>query len=160
MSAAIDASDTAIVSTDIVAKPIIEYVPVINDLSSPTFDFQTELVKPYRLNEALGFTNFKPSITSSVFSINGTPVTLIDNGNGQVHAVTANTNQQEIFKRNIGFVDYVSGKIRFTNFQVSSFVGNAIKIIANSKVKDITGPKDRIIALRDSDVSVTVNTVS
>lgn len=160
LSAAIDASDTAIVSTDIVAKPIIEYIPVINDLSSPTFDFQTELVKPYRLNEALGFTNFKPSITSSVFSINGTPVTLIDNGNGQVHAVTANTNQQEIFKRNIGFVDYVSGKIRFTNFQVSSFVGNAIKIIANSKVKDITGPKDRIIALRDSDVSVTVNTVS
>lgn len=160
LSAAIDASDVSILSTDIIAKPIIEYVPVINDIASPTFDFQAELVKPYRLNESLGFTNFKPTITSSVFSIDGTPVTLIDNGNGAIHAVTANTSTIDIFKRNIAFVDYVSGKIRFNNLKVSDFVGNAIKIIANTATKDIKGPKDRIIALRDSDVRVTVNTVS
>lgn len=157
---AVDNSDNAIVSTDIIAKPIIEYIPVINDIASPVINFQSELVKPYRLNEALGFTNFNPTITSSVFSINGTPVTLMDNGNGQVHAITANTSTIEIFKRNVAFVDYVTGVVRFNNFQVSDFVGNAIKIIANTTTKDIKSPKDRIIALRDSDIRMTVNTVS
>jgi hypothetical protein len=84
----------------------------------------------------------------------------MDNGNGAIHAITANTSTLQIFKRNIGFVDYISGRIRFSNLQVSDFTGNAIKIVANTLTKDVKGPKDRIIALRDSDVNITIKTVS
>ena len=157
LAAYIDASDTSIVSTDIVSKPIIEYVPELSITNSPLFDFAEPLDSPYVFDETIGFSNYDPAITTTNRTLEGTSVSLQDNGLGEIIAVTTTESNRSIFKRNVGTVDYTTGKIRLSNFIVDSFEGNAIQIIANTIRKDIRAPKDRILVLRENDINITVS---
>lgn len=156
LSNAIDSSDSSFVSTDIFAKPIIQFAPDLGDITNPIFNFGAELVKPYAYNDTLGFTSYKPAITSSKFVLEGTTVELRDDGQGRVIAVTASASDERVFKRDIGTIDYATGQIRLSNFIVDSFTGNAIKIIANTVKKDISSTKDRILVLREEDINLRI----
>jgi len=157
LAAYIDASDTSIVSTDIVSKPIIEYIPELSITNSPLFDFAEPLDAPYAFDETIGFSNYDPAITTTNLTLDGTSVSLQDNGLGEIIAVTTTESNRSIFKRNVGTVDYTTGKVRLSNFIVDSFEGNAIQIIANTTRKDIRSPKDRILVLRENDINITVS---
>jgi len=157
LAAYIDASDTSIVSTDIVSKPIIEYIPELSITNSPLFDFAEPLDAPYAFDETIGFSNYDPAITTTNLTLDGTSVSLQDNGLGEIIAVTTTESNRSIFKRNVGTVDYTTGKVRLSNFIVESFEGNAIQIIANTTRKDIRSPKDRILVLRENDINITVS---
>ncbi len=159
LSAYLDSLDASIVSTDILAKPMIEYVPELNKTASPSFSFETSLTKPYPFDSVTGFTEFKPAISSSNFIVNSTTVTIKDDGLGNLMLVTAGTDVQSVFKPIVGTVDYTTGAVKLSNLNVSSFDGTAIKFIASSTNKDIRPPKDRIIVVRGEDVTVSVSTV-
>ena len=157
LAAYIDASDTSIVSTDIVSKPIIEYIPELSITNSPLFDFAEPLDAPYAFDETIGFSNYDPAITTTNLTLDGTSVSLQDNGLGEIIAVTTTESNRSIFKRNVGTVDYTTGKVRLSNFIVDSFEGNAIQIVANTIRKDVRAPKDRILVLRENDINITVS---
>lgn len=158
LSNSIDNSDPSFVGTDIVSRPIIEFAPSLGDITNPIFNFDAELVKPYAFNDTLGFTSYKPAITTTKFVLEGTTVELRDDGNGRIIAVTSSLSEERIFKRNVGVVDYATGQIRLSNFVVDSFVGNAIKIIANTVKKDISSTKDRILVVREEDINISLST--
>lgn len=160
LAAFIDASDEAILSTDILAKAIIEYRPELYAIQNPTFAFNAELVKPYPYSDTNGFDNFIPALETTPFTLEGTIVTLQDDGNGSVVAVTSSTGKKSLFKRSIGTIDYTTGTIRLSRFIVESVDSNVIKFIVNTKLKDITPPKDRIISIREEDISVTVRSTA
>jgi len=159
LSNMIDASDPSIVSTDIFARPIIEYKPILSDLANPLFDFSAELVVPYGFNEVEGFAAYKPSIETSRFTLNGSIVKLQDDGRGNIIAITADTATPRVFKKGVGTVDYETGKVRLTNFVVDAYVGNAIKFYANTVKKDISSTKDRILVIRNQDIRISMSTV-
>lgn len=159
LSNVIDTADVSILSTDIVAQPIIEYAPTLGDLANPSFNFSTALVQPYAFDETVGFTTYKPCITTTKFTLNGSLVTLHDNGLGVIHAITADASSRRVFKKNVGTVDYETGVVRLTNFIVDSFEGRAIKFYANTAKKDISSTKDRILVVRSEDIRITVNAV-
>lgn len=159
LSNIIDTSDPSIVSTDIVARPIIEYKPVLGDLANPSFDFSAELVVPYTFNEVIGFNAYKPAISTSRFTLNGSLVSLQDDGQGNIIAITADTATPSVFKKSIGTVDYTTGIVRLTNFEVDNYVGKAIKFYANTIKKDISSTKDRILVIRREDINITMTTV-
>jgi hypothetical protein len=159
LSNLIDTSDIAIVSTDILTHPIIEYKPIVNRANNPAFNFNAELYKPYPFNASTGFDNYRPAISSSTFSINNTLVSMQDDGNGNMIAITASQTNKQIFKRKIGSVDYDTGLVRLSNFSVSNYDGDSIKIYADSRAKDVTAPLNRIITIRPQDISVTINAV-
>jgi len=46
--------------------------------------------------------------------------------------------------------------VRLSDFEVSAFEGTAIKISANYVAEDIIAPKNRVLSIRDSDITVTV----
>ena len=159
LSSDIDAIDAAILSNNIDAKPIIEYSPLINTASNPIFKFQTSIVKPYAFTRATGFTDYKPSVTSSVFSYTGTGGTgicsiLQDDGQGNIHVVSNDINSREILNASAGTIDYTNGIIRLINFKVANYVGAAINIYADTVDNDITSPKNRVFNVRDTDVIV------
>ena len=156
LSAVIDESDEAILSTDILAKAIIQYRPELNAIQNPTFAFNAELIKPYPYNDTQGFENFVPALETTPFVLEGTSVTLQDDGVGNVVAVTASTGKKSLFKRSIGTIDYTTGTVRLSRFIVESVTNGLIKFIVNTKLKDITPPKDRIISIREEDISVTI----
>jgi hypothetical protein len=159
LSNVIDTCDPSVVSTDIFARPIIEYKPVLGSLANPSFNFETELVVPYGFNEVEGFSSYKPSIETSRFTLSGSLVTLQDDGRGNIYAITADSATPRVFKKGVGTVDYETGKVSLTNFVVDAFSGNAIKFYANTVKKDVSSTKDRILIIRREDINVSMSTV-
>ncbi len=156
LSAHIDSLDVSIVSTDIVAKPIIQYIPTLNFATSPSFSFESQLVQPYPFDVAKGFETYKPAVSTSRFTVEGSSVTAKDDGLGNIMLVTADTDVESVFKSSIGTIDYKTGAVKLSNLSVESFENNAIKFTANTVSKDIKPPKDRIIVIRGEDVTVNV----
>ena len=157
LAAFLDSVDGSIVSSDIVAKPIIEYVPTLNLAVSPSFSFESELVKPYPFDETEGFSTFKPAVESTKFTVDGSLVSAKDDGKGNIMLVTGDTSVESVFKSSIGTINYDTGAIRLSNLSISSFQNKAIKFTANTVNKDIRPPKDRIIVIRGEDVNITVS---
>jgi len=150
----IDVSDISVLSTDVTSTPIIEYVPVIGTTANPTFDFTDSLVRPYLLNEVQGFTSHNPAITTTIFTLEGTAITLQDDGDGTIIAVTANSSSKRIFKQNVGTVDYQTGIVRLSNLVIDRYEGSAIQFKANTINKDIRSEKNKILVIRSSDVNI------
>jgi hypothetical protein len=159
LSSEIDAVDAAILSNNIDAKPIIDYSPLLNTASNPIFKFQSSIVKPYAFTRTTGFADYKPSLTSSVFSYVGNSSVgvcsiLQDDGQGNIHVVSSDINSREVLNASAGTIDYTTGVVRLINFKVASYSGSAIKIYADTTDNDITSPKNRVFNIRDSDVIV------
>ena len=160
LAAVLDAVDTSIVSTGIFTQPIIEFVPVVTYVQNPSFSFEAALVQPYVFDEDIGFVDYKPAVKTSRFTFEGALVTLQDDGNGRIMAVTAGSGAESVFKRNIGVLDYDTGYLRLSNFIVDSYEGASIKFTANTVKKDVKAPKDRIISIRPQDIVVNVTSLT
>jgi hypothetical protein len=154
LTSIIDSLDDSIQGTTVCANPIIEYQPVVNLALNPKFRFDAQLVKPYPFRESNGFSDFRPSITSTSFIFRGVPSRLQDDGSGNMRVISADAVNTQILNPNIGSVDYTTGEVRLVNFVVESYTGNAIKIYALTRSTDITAPKNRILTIRDEDVVV------
>jgi len=159
LTAYLDNLDVSILSTDVVSRPIIEYVPILNFATSPSFSFEAQLVQPYSFDATLGFSSFKPAVESTKFTVEGTLVSAMDDGQGNIMLVTAEADIQSVFKPSIGTIDYSTGAIRLSNLSVESFQSKAIKFTANTVNKDIKPPKDRILIIRGEDVTVTAQPI-
>ena len=156
LAAFIDTLDASIVSSDIVAKPVIEYVPDLNESKSPTFSYETQLVAPYPYDKTTGLNNFSPALTSTKFTVDDNVVRAKDDGNGNIMLVIAGAEDESVFNPSVGTIDYATGTVRFSDITITNFEGLAIKFTANSIRKDIRPPKDRIIVIRGNDISVNV----
>ena len=159
LAASIDRLETSIMSSDIVAKPIIEYIPDLGISASPSFSFETQLVKPYPYDEDNGFSGFKPAVSSTKFTVDNTRVSARDDGNGNIMLVISDPGGDNVFKPSVGTIDYTTGIVRLIDVNITQFDGTAIQFTASSVAKDITPPKDRIIVIRGSDVKVNVTPV-
>ena len=160
LAAALDAVDNSIISSSIFASPIIQFVPVVGTIQNPAFSYETALVQPYAYDATTGLDGFTPAVRTSKLTIEGTLVTLQDDGAGKMMAVTASTATTSVFKRSIGTINYSTGAIKLSNLIVDSYEGGAIKFIANSVAKDVKAPKDRIITIRGEDITVNVTSLT
>ena len=156
LAAQADKVDTAIQSTIIEATPYIEFAPVVNVTTAPSFEFGTELVKPYPFRSSAGFSNYKPAITSTPFDVDGVCVHFQDDGVGNIMTVTDDATNPEVVNPKAGTVDYKTGTINISNFIVEEYTGSAIKIKAKTKTGDVRSPQGRVFLIRDTDVFVTV----
>lgn len=154
LASAIDEIDAGILSNNVCVNPIIEYAPVVELELNPNFKFGTQLIKPYPYGATNGLSNFKPSITSSVFTYKGILAKLMDDGSGNMAVVSTSTLNQAILNPSIGTVNYDLGEVRLINFAVDSFSGEAIKIYAASMTPNITAPKNRVISIRSEDIQI------
>ena len=160
LAAALDSVDNSIISSSIFASPIIQFVPVVGTIQNPAFSYETALVQPYAYDATTGLDGFTPAVRTSKLTIEGTLVTLQDDGAGKMMAVTASTATTSVFKRSIGTINYSTGAIKLSNLIVDSYEGGAIKFIANSVAKDVKAPKDRIITIRGEDITVNVTSLT
>lgn len=154
LSAAIDDTDEGILSNRIEAKPIIEFSPTVNVVSNPRFNFAQQLIKPYPFKESNGFSDYKPAITSSVFSFNNVCGLLQDNGSGTMQIISSDAINTQILNPNVGTVDYTTGEVRLVSFITDDYQAPAIKIFASTQKDDVTAPKSRVFVIRDTDVAI------
>lgn len=156
----VDNVDDAILSNSIDLRSIIEYSPPLLVPQNPTFKFGSALIKPYPYVNSSGFADYKPSVKSSIFSYNGVCALLQDNGSGTMQIISSDVINTRILNASAGTVDYNTGTVRLVNFITDGYSGPAIKIFAKKKESDVIAPKNRLLQIRDSDISIVFNEVS
>lgn len=156
LASSIDKVDTGVQSSTIVITPYVEYSPILNVTTAPSFNFNSELDKPYPFRSASGFTGYRAAVTSTPFDVNGVCVYLQDDGLGNIMTVTDDATNPQVVNPTAGTVDYVKGVIQLSNFIVEEYTGSAIKIKVKLKSADAKSPQGRVFILRDADVFVNV----
>lgn len=156
---AIDDSDNNIVSNDTKVRAILEYTPSL--LSEESFDLRFENALNYD-HGAYADHHHYPAIQSSKFTYDGYECYMIDDGEGNINIVTSELNSvgysMQTIKEKIGTVNYTDGLVTITRFQPTAYSGNTIKFYANLMTRDIFTPDNRIIYIRDEDISISVLT--
>jgi hypothetical protein len=155
----IDSLDPSIRNNTIDASPYILYSPDFNRVDNPVFTFGSPLRSPCRFARAAGTPTFNSFVRSSTFIYEGTEAIFEDNGLGSINIVNARDRARGVFefiRFNAGTVDYTKGIVKLSDFVAESYVGNGIRVTANTQEKNVTAPKSNVLLLNDSDVEVIV----
>lgn len=148
--------DRSILSVAVFSTPYYEYNPLLNISDSPTFKFGSALIKPYPFNQSVGFTNYKSAIRGETFTYNTVRSIFMDNGLGTLQIVSADVSNLQILNSDIGVVNYDTGELSLSDFRVSAYDGNGIRIYANMLDEVIVAPKSRVLDIRSEDITVSV----
>lgn len=149
-------SDRSIITVAVTSLPYYEYTPLLNISDSPTFKFETQLIKPYPFNSTSGFSNYKPAIRAETFVYDTVSAMFMDDGVGKIQIVSADASNIQILNNNIGTIDYNTGILNLSGFRVNSYEGSAIKIYANMLDEIITAPKNRVLTIKPEDITVNI----
>lgn len=147
---AIDNAQSAIISNETNVKVIKIIAPQLNVNNTLDINFQTPLDTTQAVSKG-GY-----SITSTRFTFNGEPAVLQDDGSGVVNIVSARGN----VITNIGTVDYDTGLVQLSSFNISAYDGAGIKVKAEPRNKDISVINNVIINIVEDDIALTVQGVS
>lgn len=155
---AIDAADPNIISneTDVWLAKYLS--PSVNVNQKLLIDFKTPIADDLPLIANDHPSGDEHAISSSPFVYNGIRCVLEDNGDGLVRIVTASgaTHRQMAV---VGTVDYATGLVTVSNFNISAFDGTYFKVYARTRTKDIESSKNVILNILESDVSIAIEQV-
>lgn len=152
----IDEADASIVGNDTTIRAIKTLVPTkVNVAENYTLNFNLPLDVTIEATNANHLGVFRHIITSSLFTFDGTKCILEDDGDGHMWVSSVSGNFHKPVKQ-VGTVNYQTGKIILTNFEVSAYDGSAIKLYASPASRDIISQKNTILSIRPEDVVVTV----
>lgn len=147
---AIDNAQAAIISNETFVKVIKIITPDLGINNTIDVNFQTPLDTTQSIVRG-GY-----SIMSTRFIYNGERATLQDDGLGTVNIVSAGGN----VITNIGTVDYETGLVQLSNFNITSYEGAGIKIKAEPRNRDISVINNNIINIVEDDIALTIQGVS
>lgn len=160
LSKDIDAAESSIESNSLTVCPYVRYSPPLNQAESPSFKFYAELIKPYPFKDSNGFADYKPAVKSSVFEYNFVDSFFQDDGLGNIQIVTSDIVNPQVVNPTAGKINYETGEVKLTNFQVGGFAdGSGITIMVTTKLDDIKAPAGRIFLIKDDDVTVNMKEV-
>jgi hypothetical protein len=155
LSDAINNADTSIISNDTKIKLVRRLVIPTNTRTNvvTTFDnpLQTETGVKLKTDEI----HYGHTITSTTFTINNIPCILVDDSLGKLFIATEDANAVDVLKE-IGTVNYETGKVNINGFAVDSYVGNYIELRATPRTQNVSSKKNTILLIDDYDVEVNV----
>lgn len=148
---AIDTSQASIVSNETKVKAIKKIIPTVG--SATTFDVAFDLAFDSTNSGATGYT-----ITSSYFTAGGKRATLQDDGQGNLQVLTSTESVQRKIA-DVGKVNYTTGLLQISNFDITAFEGDGIKIYATPLSNDVFSNKNVIINILEEDLSINITPV-
>lgn len=137
---------------------IVDFSPVAGVYSAPSFRFGCPLIKPYAFDEKKGIENYQPAVKSTQFLYDGVEGFIQDNGSGQLQILSVFATNIVILKAYAGTVNYETGEVKLVNTLIDSYQGGSIKIIAKPELENIKAPKERILSIREEDITVDIRT--
>lgn len=161
----IDSVDTSIVGneTDLVLYKKIK--PILDRSQNFILNFNTVLQETDYVNEnssSAGAMVHKirvnRTIRSSAFNFNGDKCIIEDDGMGVLRIVKTVANYHYVVK-NIGTVNYTTGELRLNNLNIAAYDGNALKIYAKTRDKDIMGSKNEVMSIESDEINVKVEAI-
>lgn len=98
------------------------------------------------------------TVYSSPFTFNDETVIIEDDGIGNLRLMRASKNALTLLK-NIGTVDYNTGKLQLVNFGVQKFEDQSIRIYAQPALKDITSAYNDVFIIEPAETSIAIEAV-
>ena len=150
----IDNSDNSILNNDTDVNPYIIFVPELNTEYKTTLFFNAPVLV------TTPSTNSHPiisdaGVTSTPFIYGGLTCQLEDDGEGHIRIIKV-TNTEHIEVKEVGTIDYPSGTISISGFNIDSFSGNGIKLYVQLSSKDYSSSLQRLLKINPEDVAVTM----
>ena len=154
--AAIGGADASIVSNDTVARIAMHVTPSTSGSHSFVVETHNEIYSPdTRTLQSNIETRYGQGLTSSIFRYQNTDCILVDNGLGDVVIAAPRNNYIQPLVQ-VGTIDYATGKVVVSTFNITGFNGNYITLYFTPKSKNIKGVKNTIVEISSTDVSVSV----
>lgn len=155
---AIDDADPNIISNETEVQLAKYLSPTLNTNQKLLIDFKTPIADDLPVIASEHPSGDQHAISSSPFVYNGIRCVLEDNGDGLLHIVTAaGATHREMAV--VGSVDYATGIVLVSNFNISAFDGTYFKVYARTRTKDIESNKNVILNILESDVAITIEQV-
>ena len=154
----IDAADSSIIGNDTATYAVMRIIPRTNVDYNFVVETHNELASEIGPRISDAEVHYGHTLTSSLFTYQGTQYTLVDDTLGGVYIASYQGNFI-VPTLKVGTINYTTGKLQVQNFNISSFVGNYLELIFTTKSKNIQGPKNVILAIDPIDVTVTVTGV-
>ena len=152
----IDAANVNIVSNDTDTTAIISVMPTLDTSFTKELNFKNALVIDHPLTEGEDISTHVPAIRTSTFTYQGQRAYIQDNGLGILQIIQSGVSNFIYLNKNVGTVNYATGKININGLIVSDYAGIELKIFARTQKKDIVSPKDRVVKIRPQDVTIRV----
>lgn len=156
-TAAIDAADTSIVSSQLVTRPFLKLFPD-GLITSYKLEFNNKLKKDSILTSTTAVDTYEPAVVSSLFKYGTDPTAFfIDNGEGKLSiAVSDSSNKFIVLKSNAGTINYDTGLVTILPIAISSYSGQSLKMYARTLSKDFRSIRQTILQLNAEDIRVNV----
>lgn len=151
----IDRSDLSIVSNDTSVAIAMRFVPRIGIDNIIIIETFNELQSNLGVGTSSTDPRYGEILTSSFFTYQNTKCILVDDMLGNIFFAARRTGYVDILKRT-GSIDYKTGKISMSGFNVDSYEGNYIELLLVPKSKNINGYKNVIVSIDPLDVTVNV----
>lgn len=160
----IDSADPSIISNQTKLAVYKEVVPFLGISQNITIRLGVEIDNTIPPVSQEHDVNYEVAVYSSGFIFNGQTCyleadgTIDDNGNGNIRIISKSSTKTSLIK-NTGTVNYNSGTITLSDFNIDAFIGNQIRIYAIPKYDDITVIGNNIFSIGLDELNVTINTV-
>ena len=155
---AIDDADPNIISNETEVQLAKYLSPTLSVNQKLLIDFKTPIADDLPVIASEHPSGDQHAISSSPFVYNGIRCVLEDNGNGLLRIVTASgATHREMAV--VGSVNYATGVVTVSNFNISAFDGTYFKVYASTRTKDIQSNKNVILNILESDVAITIEQV-
>lgn len=151
----IDAADASIVGNDTTVSIAVRLVPQTNKDYTFVVETHNELSSETGPRVDVAEVHYGHTLTSTDFTYNGSQCLLVDDTLGNVY-IAAQQVSYIVPLVKVGTIDYITGKLQVSHFNISNFQGNYLEIYLTPKSKNIQGFKNVILAIDPVDVTVNV----
>jgi hypothetical protein len=149
LAAAIDGADPSILSTNLVVRMMKKISPVSGTVELFTLDYQNAIKEGTFISGTFMYRNI-----TSYFK---------DDGAGNVSIVTSTDDltstsgiREIIVKKNIGTINYGTGIVSINIPSLDAYIGDSIKVYAESFTNDFSVKNNTVILIVDDDINVSV----
>jgi hypothetical protein len=154
LCSSIDGADQSILSNDTELFLIKRVIPVTNTDYSFIVETHNALQSETGVKLTVDEPHFGHTLTSTTFTYQDTACILVDDTLGNVFIAARQASTIQVI-RNIGTINYTTGKVTIVNLNISAYEGNYIKLMFRTLSKNITSTQNAILQIDPIDVFIT-----
>lgn len=154
----IDNADQSIIGNDTSILLVSRLVPQLDSDYQFTITTYNALETEIGPKINVGEVHYGHTFKSTSFTYKNSQCILVDDTLGNVFVAAQRGDYIEVISK-VGTIDYVTGSITVSNFNISSYDGNYIECIFRTLSRNIEGVKNLVLRIDPNDVSVTVTGV-
>lgn len=154
LAAAIDNSDSSILTSNVTTKLLKKISPVLSASQTFTIDFQNTLEVGMLVSSSFVYNGVNCYIIDNSMSVDSSELCIVSADNDLTQSLGVS---YVILLHDIGTINYTTGVVSLTLPGLDSYVGDSINIYAESVKNDFAVKNNTVLLIDDANINVTVS---